>query len=62
MQEVELAGMHDDGPFDRALEAEVELLEGLSGREPRPLDPPLATAGVSPLRKAAGLSLPLRIN
>jgi hypothetical protein len=42
VQKVELAEVLDDLALDRALEAEVELLERLSGREPRRLDPALA--------------------
>jgi hypothetical protein len=42
VHEVELAEMLDDGLPDRALEAEVELLERGSGREPGGLDPALA--------------------
>jgi hypothetical protein len=47
VQEVELAQMLDDLAADRALEGEVELLERLSGRKPRPLDPALAAEGTS---------------
>jgi hypothetical protein len=42
VQEVELAEVLDHGLLDRALEAEVELLERLAGREAGRLDPRLA--------------------
>src|SRR2546429_3549057 len=40
--EVEGAEMGDDVALDRALEAEVEVLERLAGREARSFDPGLA--------------------
>ncbi len=46
-QEVELAEMEDERLLHRALEAEVELLERLSGREAGLLDPRLAPVGVA---------------
>jgi hypothetical protein len=42
VQEVELAEMLDQRLLDRVLEGEVELLERLSGGEPRGLDATLA--------------------
>jgi len=42
VQEVELAEVLDDLALDRTLEGEVELLERLSGRKARRLDPRLA--------------------
>jgi hypothetical protein len=47
VQEVELAEVLDHRLFDRALEAEVELLECLAGREARRLDARLATVGLA---------------
>jgi hypothetical protein len=47
VEEVELAEVLDHGLLDRALEAEVELLERLAGREPRGLDPGLAAVAVA---------------
>jgi len=46
VEEVELAEVLDNLALDRALEGEVELLQGLSGREPRGLDPALAAVGL----------------
>src|SRR5581483_1168595 len=48
-QEVELAEVQDERLLHRALEAEVELLERLSGREAGGLDPAL-----TPVRLARG--------
>src|SRR4051812_33984296 len=47
VQEVELPEVFDDGLLDRALEGEVELLQGLAGREPGGLDPALAAVAVA---------------
>src|SRR6059036_3837741 len=46
VQEVELAEVLDDLLFDRALEAEVELLERLARGEARGLDAALAAVAV----------------
>ncbi len=46
-EEVELAEVEDERLLHRALEAEVELLERLSGGEARLLDPRFATVGVA---------------
>jgi hypothetical protein len=46
VQEVELAEVLDDLLLDRALEGEVELLEGLSGGKPGGLDAVLAAVGL----------------
>jgi hypothetical protein len=46
-QEVELAEVEDERLLDRALEAEVELLERLAGGEAGGLDPGLAAVRVS---------------
>ena len=42
MQEIELAEMLDDRFLDRALEGEVELLQGFAGWEPGGADPAFA--------------------
>ena len=55
-EEVELAEVQDRGLLDRALEAEVELLQRLSGGEARGLDPALAAVAVA----AVGLGLQQR--
>ena len=47
VEEVELAQVLDDLLLDRALEGEVELLQGLSGREAGGLDPRLAAVGLA---------------
>jgi hypothetical protein len=47
MQEVELPEVLDHRLLHRALEAEVELLQGLAGREPRLADPRLAAVAVT---------------
>jgi hypothetical protein len=47
VEEVELPEMLDDGLLHRALEGEVELLQGLAGWESGGLDPALATVGVA---------------
>src|SRR5439155_13265976 len=47
VEEVELAEVLDHRLFDRALEAEVELLEGLAGREAGGLDPGLAAVAIA---------------
>jgi hypothetical protein len=41
-QEVELGEVEDDLLAERALEAEVEVVQGLDGRQPGCLDPQLA--------------------
>ena len=55
-EEVELAEVQDRGLLDRALEAEVELLQRLSGWEAGGLDPALAAVAVA----AVGLGLQQR--
>ena len=47
VEEVELAEVLDHRLLDRALEAEVELLERLAGREAGGLDPGLAAVAVA---------------
>jgi hypothetical protein len=47
VEEVELAEVQDRGLLDRALEAEVELLERLARGEARGLDPCLAAVAVA---------------
>jgi hypothetical protein len=47
VQEVELSEVLDHLLFDRALEGEVELLQGLAGGKPGGLDPPLAAVAVA---------------
>src|SRR3954465_5735590 len=47
VQEVELAEMLDDRLLHAALEGEVELLQGLAGREPGGLDAALAAVAVA---------------
>ena len=47
VQEVELSEVLDDGLLHRALEGEVELLQGLAGRESGGLDAPLAAVAVA---------------
>ena len=46
VQEVELAEVLDHLLLHRALEGEVELLQGLARREARRLDPALAAVGL----------------
>jgi len=46
VEEVELPQVLDHLAFDRALEGEVELLEGLAGREARGLDAALAAVAL----------------
>jgi hypothetical protein len=47
VQEVELAQVLDDLPFDRALEGEVEVLERLSGGEAGRPDARLAAVALA---------------